>query len=202
MYSTVLGISFGTTARFDSNQLDFNRFDFFLAGFDIDLKRQIKINSMLKIDSFKFRNVFTSPVNGFLMQQTNESSFPVILKFGTLYLLLSFWIVSGTITNSTGFFNDFIAEFSCKITIVFKLTISIWLRLTHGILDDKFTALFQIFDEQTAFHVDFEKVLYVDKHAVIRFKQHFRSAALEREDERDFRLSRGKSTGFTDRERS
>lgn len=54
----------------------------------------------------------TSPVNGYLRQQTKESSFPVILNFGILYLLLSFWIVSGTMTNSTGFFTIFSAYFS------------------------------------------------------------------------------------------
>ena len=51
----------------------------------------------------KKMNYCTSPVKAFLMLQTTESIFPVILKFGTVYLLLSLWTDSGTITKSTGF---------------------------------------------------------------------------------------------------
>jgi hypothetical protein len=48
-------------------------------------------------------NDHTSPVKGLEILQTNESSFPVILKFGTLYFLFNFCTDSGTITKSIGF---------------------------------------------------------------------------------------------------
>ena len=51
----------------------------------------------------KKMNYCTSPVKAFMMLQTTESIFPVILKFGTVYLLLSLWTDSGTITKSSGF---------------------------------------------------------------------------------------------------
>ena len=62
-----------------------------------------KMNRVGIVNLTKKLTYCTSPVKAFLMLQTTESIFPVILKFGTVYLLLSLWTDSGTITKSTGF---------------------------------------------------------------------------------------------------
>lgn len=62
---------------------------------------------------FKKLQAHTSPVNGLVMLQTRESSLPVILKFGTLYLLFNLWTDSGTITKSIGFGIAFSAPLAC-----------------------------------------------------------------------------------------
>ena len=49
------------------------------------------------------------------MLQINEFNFPVILKFGTVYLLFSLWIVSGAITKSTGFGQAFSPSFGLNV---------------------------------------------------------------------------------------
>lgn len=49
------------------------------------------------------------------MLQINEFNFPVILKFGTVYLLFSLWTVSGAMIKSIGFEEAFSPSLGLEI---------------------------------------------------------------------------------------